>query len=389
MKVRTCTQLITFHRAQRASAVLMVLVCPVCGISCEETPKIDSVPRAAITWKGEGGGFAHWGCGGAYLYGTHGDQTDWLDVWTWNDGNLSKTTSVATIPGICVTWLGNGRYLVNPTGQTNPEPSFVVHDTADNGRSVEFIVDPSWWLQTATLSANGRYVGLLFREQRRGNPDFNERVGVGLLDAETASFTWLLPLEQYARFAGNVRQVMPSDDGAYLAVVAWDCGAMVYDVHEEYLLWENRPRQEVCSAGVVFSPDNELIYTVGSGGFVYPMAVSDGSVQPRWAATLSGTEEYGHRISTVAISPDGRFIAAGTGPEGLVWLWERATHKRLKIFRHGGGTILLTHFSPDSKALATFNGGSIKIWDMPATPTTTAPTSQPAPTSQERGTERS
>ena len=70
-------------------------------------------------------------------------------------------------------------------------------------------------------------------------------------------------------------------------------------------------------------------------------------------------------ISKVAASPDGRFVAAGTGPMGLVYLWSAQSGKRLKVFGHGGSTILILSFSPDSKALASVASGMIKVWRLP------------------------
>jgi len=85
----------------------------------------------------------------------------------------------------------------------------------------------------------------------------------------------------------------------------------------------------------------------------------------RWFATPSGREESGRPIMTVSMSPDGRFVAAGTGPEGDVYLFFTSDGHR-RVLKHGGSTILMASFSPDSKRLASYAGGEIKIWKMPA-----------------------
>ena len=81
-----------------------------------------------------------------------------------------------------------------------------------------------------------------------------------------------------------------------------------------------------------------------------------------WYATGSGRSEYGHRISALAVSPDGLWIAAGTGPEGLVFIVSSRNGKLVKILNHGLSTVELVSFSPDSKALATFVPGTLKMW---------------------------
>ena len=122
------------------------------------------------------------------------------------------------------------------------------------------------------------------------------------------------------------------------------------------------------------------------------MDVKTGNVVSRWYASASGQEEYGHRISCMAVSPDGRWVAAGTGPEGLVFVGSTATNKCVKILNHGMGTILLVHFSPDSKALATFVPGTLKVWNVTQwdkTPPATAPTQTQAAATQSATSESS
>jgi hypothetical protein len=113
------------------------------------------------------------------------------------------------------------------------------------------------------------------------------------------------------------------------------------------------------------------------------------------SATESGAEEYGHRISCLAASADGRWVAAGTGPEGLTFVGSAAESRLVAVLEHGGRTVELVHFSPDSKALASFVPGTLKIWNVaqwdqspgpgspagaqPATSPTTTPATPPEP----------
>jgi WD40 repeat protein len=129
-------------------------------------------------------------------------------------------------------------------------------------------------------------------------------------------------------------------------------------------LWAKRPPSEISSSYGVFAPDNKVLYAGGSEGCVYEMDVRTGKILSRWFASKSGKSEYGHRISALACSPDGRYLATGTGPEGLVWIWSQADGKLLKILKHGGGPVRLVSFSPDSKALATFVPGTLKVWNV-------------------------
>jgi len=116
---------------------------------------------------------------------------------------------------------------------------------------------------------------------------------------------------------------------------------------------------------LAFAPDGKLVYAGGTEGCVHVMEAATGRVRDHWFATPTGKEEYGHRISTVNVSPDGRFAAAGTGPEGLVFLFSTAKGDLLRVLPHGGSTILAASFSPDSSRLATLAAGRLKIWRIP------------------------
>ena len=65
------------------------------------------------------------------------------------------------------------------------------------------------------------------------------------------------------------------------------------------------------------------------------------------------------------MSPDGQWLAAGTGPEGHVYLWNTVSaDSKPRLLPHGGTTILIVSFSPDSRHLASVAGGKIKVWKL-------------------------
>jgi WD40 repeat protein len=182
-----------------------------------------------------------------------------------------------------------------------------------------------------------------------------------------------------------------------VAVAAWDAegGVTMIEVATKQKLWSRRPGSNVISY-LAFSPDSRVVYGGGTEGAVYAMDVKTGNRLSRWYASASGKEEYGHRISSLAVSPDGRWIAAGTGPEGLVFVGSTATNKCVKILKHLDGilgSVAVVQFSPNSQALATFVPGTLRVWNVTQwdktaaarTATTSAPT-QPAATQSESGT---
>lgn len=75
-------------------------------------------------------------------------------------------------------------------------------------------------------------------------------------------------------------------------------------------------------------------------------------------------------VRCVAYSPDGRYIAAGTGywirpvPGELV-LWDAETGERLRAFPDQGGVVHGAAFSPDGRWLAAANAdGFVRVWNV-------------------------
>jgi WD40 repeat protein len=190
---------------------------------------------------------------------------------------------------------------------------------------------------------------------------------LGLIAPRASEIKWVGTLggkkdKKYS--ANNIRRLAPTDNGAYVAAAGWDNGLALLDSSSGEQLWWTRPPNEVSSTYAAFAPDNKVIYTGGGEGCVYGLDVKTGKIVSQWFASKSGKSEYGHRISDIAVSPDGKWVAAGTGPEGLVWVFDAAKGKAVRILKHGGSTVLMVSFSPESSALVSFVPGSLKVWDV-------------------------
>ena len=163
-----------------------------------------------------------------------------------------------------------------------------------------------------------------------------------------------------------IHHVVPSDDGAYIGVAGWKNGVLMIDVTAQKVLWKIKPDWEADANDLAFTPDGKLIYAGGTTGLVYGTRTETGEIVSQWWATLSGTSEYGHYIGALAVSRDGKFVAAGTVPNGLVFLFSTKDGHRYTL-KHGRPIgIDLLSFSPDSTRLATYGAGEIKIWEATA-----------------------
>ncbi len=185
---------------------------------------------------------------------------------------------------------------------------------------------------------------------------------------------------------GGVQQLAFSPNGSILVSTSSDATTVLWNLstlrkrlvlrHDDHIMWS-----------VTFSPDGKLLAT---GGTDMPEDNKPVAVVRLWelgtgqeVATLRG-EPLTNPVSSVAFSPDGRVIAAGSQSPGLkrfgpnmkdadngeVQLWELATRRvRLTLALHAG-PVYGVAFSPDGKTLAAVGGdlqsriGELRLWDL-------------------------
>lgn len=223
------------------------------------------------------------------------------------------------------------------------------------------------YVSTSTVSENGRYVGVALRDNRGRDI----RHPIGFMEVQTERFHWLhIPLWKDPFYKAEV--ALPSNDGKYLAVAGIGAHLLLVDVKSTNRLWRMSSEEpddihaEVSGIrGVAFSPDSEVLYFGEGMGYLYRMETRTGKMLGRWEASIYGepSDQSGRRFQDVAASPDGRFVAGGTGPTGEVFVWDVTTGKLVNVFVHGW-TISLVQFSPDSKHLATMAGSNVKVWPI-------------------------
>ena len=176
------------------------------------------------------------------------------------------------------------------------------------------------------------------------------------------STRWRLPEGATARLGkGNITQIAYSPDGMHLAA-AGSAGIWVYDMtirREVALLTGNMGPV----SGVAFSPDGSIIVSGNEDGTVW--------VWNRHTGKHIQTFEISVSILSVAISPDGKTIATGSGEESDmgsigITLLDITTGEYLKSFG-GPHEVLSVCFSPDGKTLASSGDkwdSNIRLWDV-------------------------
>jgi len=179
---------------------------------------------------------------------------------------------------------------------------------------------------------------------------------------------------------GRVVDVEYSAGGTWLLSVAAGGGLYIHDASTGRLN-ASLAAQNARARCAKFSPDGSRLYVGGDDGRIRVFAFHEQT--GRLEAPVTVLEDAVGPVNCVAVSPDGRWLAGGTGrservgPEDIpvdagAWLWklgvtgEIASARKLEGQR---GIVTSIAFSPDSTTLATgtlriHQEGVVRVWDV-------------------------
>ena len=108
-----------------------------------------------------------------------------------------------------------------------------------------------------------------------------------------------------------------------------------------------------------FSPDGKLVASAGQDGTVAVVERADGKPVHLFRVSFSG-------MATVAFSPDGKTLAAGTGgPSCRLLVWDLATGREVACLKGYADGIDWLAFHPAGRLAATGSvDGSVRLWDL-------------------------
>jgi WD40 repeat protein/DNA-binding SARP family transcriptional activator len=270
-----------------------------------------------------------------------------LAWWDLRSGEKTRTLSIET---------GQHALALSPDGRT----------AAVGVRGGIQLVDlASGAIHTATGFLNGWPNWLLFSPQDADtvvSTNFDGTVTVWDVGLAT-------PRETLRGHSNTVEQPVFSPDGQTLYTVGHDGSVIAWDMTGERGLarpftfthdrlssifaegWEGHPGE--------FSPDGRR-FAVGLQG--RGIALRD----TRELSQVGVLLETGGNVNSLDFSPDGGFVAAAAGDQGIITVWDVSSGSRLlrEALADVDGLVVGLEFSPDGRTLAATTGREVRLLDV-------------------------
>lgn len=191
---------------------------------------------------------------------------------------------------------------------------------------------------------------------------WNATTGAVLRDIRTANRVWRLALspdgQRLASASNNkwtaIREPGPNE-------------LQIWDVATWELLKSIPLAPRLSVNGMAFSADGQRI--AFASGDIVSGEHSEVSVLDATTGTTVLTLPHPTGANCLAYSPDGRFLASGSGTfrsdEGKIHLWDAKSGRLIRTLEGHTGTLSNLAFSPDSRRLASSSADKkVKIWDV-------------------------
>jgi len=284
-------------------------------------------------------------------------------IYTWRWGDLSIWPVVAKPITQAVAPIAGDKIIYNSSD--DGRKLIITSLKADKELASLFLPYDSECKKIKT-SQNGRYgaVSVLFKEGVQ-----KDWFKIGRFDSDLKDISFVFQkntdTENFLVCDFDI-----TNDGNLLAGAGEKGQAWIFvkDVNTENVLWEKTFNEYNRFTSIRFSPDGKTLFVAEKVRFIVSFDSATGRTIRVFEMPLyRGRAHQKQNISCIAVSPDGRVLAADSEPAGSIWFWDIKTGKEITSFHVSDLTIPSIAFSPDSKYLATgcMVSPEIKIWKVP------------------------
>jgi len=278
-------------------------------------------------------------------------------VWDWND--LSNWTQIGAVEAQKVAAMSSDRLVWVPSGKNDVLVVSNLRGDKELKRLSLGMTRTCKWLQA---SSNGKYAiaGVEVADGSDG------RIQLAVIEPDTSSISHVAT-KTLRQEELELQDIGISNDGASVAAVGGkDTGwILVADGHSKEILWEQTIANSSELNNVIFSPDGQTVYASESGRYMYVFESATGKLGNRLAMDKYKTPPNNPQtISCIAVSHDGRLLAAASAPNSKVWVWDVKSGTTIDVMVTGHFWTSGLSFSPDSSllAIADLTTSPIKIW---------------------------
>jgi WD40 repeat protein len=326
--------------------------------SDNKTPQVSKTPEREIGWT-TASSFLEWDQTSDGFFGI--SDTNLLLSWTWEKTLLVENKPIK-LPAIQHFVPLSGKQYIGVLDDSNSPLVISTLGMNEENNIKKWELPSGWNYKDIGVSRNRMFAALMISDFRVKMDSSIEGRYVRLITISTGEISTVF--EHHGEIYGMPGPPAVSEDGNYIALMGWNNGIALVDSRAKEIQWFSKPKDSVSILNAIFSSDGLTLYALDhGGGSVFAFETQTGKVLRQWYATETGQSIYGHRISCFALSPDEAWIAAGTGPEGQVFLFNTTfPNSKPILLPHGLTTTLIVSFSPDSKWLASVAGGVIKVW---------------------------
>lgn len=299
---------------------------------------------------------------------TCGDQliaiSRYNDIYTWDWNDLSGWPQIGSVNAQKVVAMSSDRLVWVPAAENDV---LVVSNLKGDKELKRLPLGVSGRCKWLEVSQNAEYAVTALAI----DDGSDSRIQLAAIDPDLTSISQVLTKTIGDKFTLN--NIGVSNDGAFVTAVGGkDAGwILVADARSKQILWEQAIDSSSELNNVIFSSNGQIVYASEPGRYIYAFEVATGKLVKQFEMDEYKTPPNNPQtISCIAVSSDGRLLAAATEPASNVWIWDVKSGERILSLSNEGRTVSGISFSPDSSSLAIANlvRSAINIWKIPEKP---------------------